>query len=133
MQVILLEKVANLGDLGEVVNVRNGYARNFLIPRGIARRATPEAVQEIEQQRAELERAQQERLAAAQALGNQLAELRVEILQKAGVDGRLFGSVTNMDITEALAEKGFERMQRAQIRLPDGPLTAVGEYPVAIS
>ena len=133
MQVILLEKVANLGDLGEVVNVRNGYARNFLIPRGIARRATPEAIQEIEQQRAELERAQQERLAAAQALGNQLAELRVEILQKAGVDGRLFGSVTNMDIAEALAEKGFDSIQRAQIRLPDGPLKAVGEYPVAIS
>src|SRR5690625_5136519 len=112
MQVILLEKVANLGDLGEVVNVRNGYARNFLIPRGIARRATPEAVQEIEQQRAELERAQQERLAAAQALGNQLAELRVEILQKAGVDGRLFGAVTKMEITEALAETGFDSVQR---------------------
>src|SRR5690625_316942 len=133
MQVILLEKVANLGDLGEVVNVRNGYARNFLIPRGIARRATPEAIKEIEAQRAELERAQQERLAAAQALGNQLAELRVEVLQKAGVDGRLFGSVTNMDIAGALAEKGFDSIQRSQIRLNDGPLKAVGEYPIVIS
>src|SRR5690625_3111118 len=111
MQVILLEKVANLGELGEVVNVRNGYARNFLIPRGIARRATPEAIQEIEQQRAELERAQQARLAAAQALATQLAELRVEILQKARVDGGLFGSVANMDTTEALAEKGFDSIQ----------------------
>jgi len=133
MQVILLEKVVNLGDLGEVVRVRNGYARNYLLPRGIARRATPEAIKEIEAQRAELERAQQERLAAAQALGNQLAELRVEVVQKAGVDGRLFGSVTNMDIAAALAEKGFDSVQRAQIRLPDGPLKAVGEYPISIS
>ncbi|HLR30146.1 MAG TPA: 50S ribosomal protein L9 [Paenalcaligenes sp.] len=133
MQVILLEKVVNLGDLGDVVRVRNGYARNFLIPRGIARRATPEAIQEIEEQRAELERAQEERLAAAQALGNQLAELRVEIAQKAGVDGRLFGSVTNMDITAALADKGFDSIQRSQIRLDDGPFKAVGEYPVVIS
>lgn len=133
MQVILLEKVVNLGDLGEVVRVRNGYARNYLFPRGIARRATPEAIKEIEAQRAELERAQQERLAAAQALGNQLAELRVEVVQKAGVDGRLFGSVTNMDIAAALAEKGFDSVQRAQIRLPDGPLKAVGEYPISIS
>src|SRR5690625_7517533 len=116
MRVILLDKVATLGDLGEVVNVRNGYARNFLIPRGIARRATPEAIQEIEQQRAELERAQQERLAAAQALGKQLAELRGAILQKAGVDGRLFGSVTNMDMSRALAETGFESIRRARLR-----------------
>src|SRR5690625_7437075 len=117
MQVILLEKVVNLGDLGDVVRVRNGYARNFLIPRGIARRATPEAIKEIEAQRAELERAQQERLAAAQALGNQLAELRVEISQKAGVDGRLFGSVNIMIIDEALVVMGFVSVNCFKIRM----------------
>src|SRR5690625_5790463 len=112
MQVILLEKVVNLGDLGEVVRVRNGYARNFLIPRGIARRATPEGIKEIEAQRAELERAQEERLAAAQALGNQLAELRVEISQKARGAGRLFGSGTKMDLTAALADEGVGSTRR---------------------
>lgn len=132
MQVILLEKVVNLGDLGDVVRVRNGYARNFLIPRKIARRATATAIQEFEARRAELEKAQAERLAAAQATGNKLAEQTVTLLQKAGVDGRLFGSVTTMDIAAALASAGFSDIVRSQVRLADGPLKAVGEYEVDV-
>lgn len=132
MQVILLEKVVNLGDLGDVVRVRNGYARNYLIPQKKARRATPEAIAEFEARRAELEQAQAERLAAAQALATKLNDLRVEITQKAGVDGRLFGSVTNMDIVAALNAQGFDTIVKAQVRLPEGPFKAVGEYPVQI-
>lgn len=132
MQVILLEKVVNLGDLGDVVRVRNGYARNYLIPQKMARRATPEAIAEFEARRAELEQAQAERLAAAQALATKLNDLRVEITQKAGVDGRLFGSVTNMDIAAALNAQGFDTIVKAQVRLPEGPFKAVGEYPVQI-
>ena len=133
MQVILLEKVVNLGDLGDVVNVRNGYARNFLIPNKMARRATASAIAEFETRRAELEKAQAERLAAAQAVAAKMADLRVEISQKAGVDGRLFGSVTTMDIAAALVEKGFEAVVKSQIRLPEGPFKAVGEYPVEVA
>ncbi|MCQ9615640.1 50S ribosomal protein L9 [Paenalcaligenes niemegkensis] len=132
MQVILLEKVVNLGDLGDVVRVRNGYARNFLIPRKIARRATAVAIQEFEVRRAELEKAQAERLAAAQSAAGKLAEHTVKLLQKAGVDGRLFGSVTTMDIAASLAEAGFSDIVRSQVRLPDGPLKAVGEYEVQV-
>ncbi len=132
MQVILLEKVVNLGDLGDVVRVRNGYARNFLIPRKIARRATADAIQEFEARRAELEKAQAERLDAASKLGAKLSEHTVTIKQKAGVDGRLFGSVTTMDIAAALAESGYNDVVRSQIRLEDGPLKAVGEYTVQV-
>lgn len=132
MQVILLEKVVNLGDLGDVVRVRNGYARNFLIPRKIARRATAVAIQEFEVRRAELEKAQAERLAAAQVTANKLAEHTVKLLQKAGVDGRLFGSVTTMDISASIIEAGFNDIVRSQVRLPDGPLKAVGEYEVEV-
>ena len=132
MQVILLEKVVNLGDLGDVVRVRNGYARNYLIPQKMARRATPEAIAEFEARRAELEQAQAERLAVAQALATKLNDLRVEVTQKAGVDGRLFGSVTNMDIAAALNAQGFDTIVKAQVRLPEGPFKAVGEYPVQI-
>lgn len=133
MQVILLEKIGNLGDLGDVVNVRNGYARNFLIPNKMARRATPAAIAEFETRRAELEKAQAERLAAAEAVAAKMADLRVEIGQKAGVDGRLFGSVTTMDIAAALVEKGFADVVKSQVRLPEGPFKAVGEFPVEIN
>lgn len=133
MQVILLEKVVNLGDLGDVVNVRNGYARNFLIPNKMARRATASAIAEFETRRAELEKAQAERLAAAQAVAAKMADLRIEISQKAGVDGRLFGSVTTMDIAAALVAQGFEAVVKSQIRLPEGPFKAVGEYPVEVA
>jgi len=133
MQVILLEKVVNLGNLGEVVRVRDGYARNYLIPQKIARRATEAALKEFEARRAELEKAQAAKLAAAQATGEKLAGQSVTILQKAGVDGRLFGSVTTMDIAAALAKAGFESIEKSQVRLPDGALKAVGEYPVQVA
>ena len=132
MQVILLEKVANLGNLGDVVRVKDGYARNFLIPTKRARRATDAAIAEFEAKRAELERVAAEKLAAAQAVGEKLSGLRVSITQKAGVDGRLFGSVTNHDIAEALGKNGFA-VAKAQVRLPTGPLKAVGEYTVSVA
>lgn len=133
MQVILLEKVVNLGDLGDVVRVRNGYARNFLIPNKMARRATADAIAEFETRRAELEKAQAERLAAAEKVASKMADLRVEISQKAGVDGRLFGSVTSMDITAALAAQGFDDVVKSQVRLPEGPFKAIGEFPVQVA
>ncbi len=132
MQVILLEKVVNLGDLGDVVRVRNGYARNFLIPQKMARRATAAALAEFEARRAELEKAQAERLAAAQALGAKLNDLRVEVTQKAGVDGRLFGSVTTMDIAAVLNELGHTDVSRSQVRQANGAYKAVGEYPATV-
>jgi len=132
MQVILLEKVANLGNLGDVVRVKDGYARNFLIPSRKARRATEAAVQEFEAKRAELEKLAAERLAAAQALGEQINGKAVRIAQRAGVDGRLFGSVTNHDIAEALDKMGL-KVLKAQVRMPQGPIKVVGESSVSIS
>jgi len=132
MQVILLEKIVNLGSLGDVVKVRNGFARNYLIPQGKARRATDTAVKEFEARRADLETAQADKLAQAQALGEKLGGLVVKIAMKAGVDGRLFGSVTNFDISEALRKQGFE-VAKGLIRMPQGPLKAVGEHPVAVA
>jgi large subunit ribosomal protein L9 len=131
MQIILLEKVANLGNLGDVVKVKDGYARNFLIPTRQARRATAAAIKEFEAKRAELEKAAAEKLAAAQKVGEALAGKTVVISQKAGVDGRLFGSVTNADIAEAVSKLGHE-IVKSQIRLPLGPLKAVGEFPVNV-
>ncbi len=132
MQIILLEKVANLGNLGDVVTVKNGYARNFLIPTRQARRATEAAIKEFEARRAELEKAAAEKLAAAQALGESLTGKTVRISQKAGVDGRLFGSVTNADVADALTKLGFA-IAKAQVRMPNGPLKAVGEFPVNVA
>jgi large subunit ribosomal protein L9 len=132
MQVILLEKVVNLGNLGDVVRVKDGYARNFLIPQRKARRATETAVAEFEAKRAELEKAAAEKLAAAQAQGEKLSGQTVQVAQKAGVDGRLFGSVTNHDIAEALGKKGFA-VEKAQVRMPQGPLKVVGEHVVSVS
>ena len=132
MQVILLEKVVNLGNLGDIVKVKDGYARNFLIPNKHARRATKDAIAEFEVRRAELEKVAAEKLAAAQAQGEKLAGSTVQIAQKAGVDGRLFGSVTNADIAEALGKQGFA-VEKAQVRLPEGPLKMVGDHPVQIS
>ena len=132
MQVILLEKVANLGNLGDIVRVKDGYARNFLIPTKRARRATDAAIAEFEAKRAELERVAAEKLSAAQAVGEKLSGLRVSITQKAGVDGRLFGSVTNQDIAEALKGSGFD-VAKSQVRLPTGPLKTVGEFTVAVA
>ena len=132
MQVILLEKVVNLGNLGDVVKVKDGFARNFLIPQRMARRATTSAVAEFETKRAELEKAAAAKLAEAQAQGEKLAGLTVQISQKAGVDGRLFGSVTNFDIAEALTKQGFP-VQKAQVRLPQGPLKMVGDSTIAVA
>lgn len=131
MQVILLEKVVNLGNLGEVVRVKDGYARNFLIPQRKARRATSTAVAEFEAKRADLEKAAAEKLSAAQAQGEKLSGMTVQIAQKAGVDGRLFGSVTNADIAAAVTKQGFA-VEKAQIRMPQGPLKTVGDHAVAV-
>jgi large subunit ribosomal protein L9 len=132
MQVILLERVANLGNLGEVVKVKDGFARNYLIPHGKAKRATPENLAVFESRRAELERMQADALAAAQARATQLEGLMIQVTQKAGVDGRLFGSVTNFDIVEALAKQNIE-VERAQVRMPQGPLKQIGEFPIPIA
>jgi large subunit ribosomal protein L9 len=132
MQIILLEKVVNLGNLGDIVKVKDGYARNFLIPKKQARRATKEAIAEFEVRRAELEKVAAEKLAAAQAQGEKMAGSTVQIGQKAGVDGRLFGSVTNADIADALVKQGFA-VEKAQVRLPEGPLKMVGDHAVQIS
>jgi large subunit ribosomal protein L9 len=132
MEVILLEKIANLGELGQVVRVRDGYARNFLIPQGKARRATDENRKAFEARRAELEQAQATALAGAQERAGKLDGLTLQITQKAGPDGRLFGSVTNYDIVEALKKQGHE-VERAQIRMPQGPLKQVGDFPIQIA
>jgi len=132
MQIILMEKVANLGNLGEVVRVKDGYARNFLIPTGKAKRATDSNLKVFEAKRAELEKAQAEQLTQAQERGAKLEGLMVQIAQKAGVDGRLFGSVTNYDIVDALKKQGFE-VERAQVRMPGGPIKQVGDTQIAIA
>jgi large subunit ribosomal protein L9 len=132
MQVILLEKVVNLGGLGDVVKVKDGFARNYLIPKGKAKRATPENLAEFEGRRAELERAQADAFAAAQERGARIDGAMVQVTRKAGVDGRLFGSVTTYDIAEALQALGHQA-ERAGIRLPQGPLKAIGDYQIAIA
>ena len=132
MQIILLEKVVNLGNLGDVVRVKDGYARNFLIPNKQARRATDSAIKEFEARRAELEKLAAEKLAAAQAEGEKLNGLTLKLSQKAGVDGRLFGSVTNHDIADALVAQGF-KVEKAQVRLPNGPLKTTGDHSVVVS
>jgi large subunit ribosomal protein L9 len=131
MQIILLEKVLNLGNLGEVVRVKDGYARNFLIPQRKARRATPSAVAEFEAKRADLEKLAGDKLSASQALAEKLGGMTVQIAQKAGVDGRLFGSVTNADIAAAMTQQGFP-LDKAQIRMPNGPLKTTGDHPVSV-
>ena len=132
MQIILLDKVVNLGNLGEIVNVKDGYARNFLIPTGRARRATEKAKQEFEAKRAELEKAAAAKLAESQALGEKLGGTTVKLTQKAGVDGRLFGSVTNADIAEELTKQGY-KVVKAQVRLPNGPIKVVGDSAVSVA
>ena len=132
MQIILLDKVVNLGNLGEIVKVKDGYARNFLIPSGRARRATESAKAEFEARRAELEKAAAAKLAASQALGEKLGGTTIKLTQKAGVDGRLFGSVTNADIAEELVKGGYE-VVKSNIRMPNGPIKLVGDTQVSVS
>jgi large subunit ribosomal protein L9 len=132
MQIILLDKVVNLGNLGEIVKVKDGYARNFLIPSGRARRATEANKAEFEAKRVELEKAAAVKLAEAQAQGEKLAGTTVKLTQKAGVDGRLFGSVTNHDIAEELNKQGY-KVVKAQIRLPNGPIKVVSDTSVSVA
>ncbi|MET0506558.1 MAG: 50S ribosomal protein L9 [Burkholderiaceae bacterium] len=133
MQIILLEKVVNLGQLGDVVRVRDGYARNFLIPQGKARRATEDAKKEFEARRADLERVQADKLAAARTEGDRLNGQSVRIGEKAGVDGRLFGSVTNLNVADALRKLGFKTVEKAMVRLPEGHIKTIGEHPVQVA
>lgn len=132
MQIILLEKVVNLGNLGDVVKVKDGYGRNFLIPQGKAKRATEANKAEFAARRAELEKQQAVLLTAAQARAEKLAGYMLQVTQKAGVDGRLFGSVTNGDIAESLSAQGFE-VAKAEVRMPNGPLKTIGDHAVSIA
>ncbi len=132
MQIILLDKVVNLGNLGEIVKVKDGYARNFLIPSGRARRATDAAKKDFEARRAELEKAAAAKLAESQALGEKLAGTTIKLTQKAGVDGRLFGSVTNYDIAEELVKTGYQ-VNKAAVRMPNGPIKMVGDSTVSVA
>lgn len=132
MQIILLEKVGNLGNLGDIVKVKDGYGRNFLIPQGKAKRATEANKAEIAARRIELEKQQAVILAAAQARGEKLASFVITLAQKAGVDGRLFGSVTNGDIAESLVAEGFE-VTKALVRMPNGPLKTIGDHVVTVA
>lgn len=132
MQIILLDKVVNLGNLGDVVKVKDGYARNFLIPFGRARRATAAAIKEFEVKRAELEKAAAAKLAEMQSQGEKLGGTIVKLTQKAGVDGRLFGSVTNADIAQEVTKQGFV-VSKSQIRLPNGAIKTVGDHLVNVA
>jgi len=131
MEIILMDKVANLGNLGDVVKVKDGFARNYLIPQGMAKRATPANRAAFQEKKAELEKVAAEKLAAAQARAEKLEGFELAIAQKAGVDGRLFGSVGNTDIADALVAQGFD-VAKAEVRLPEGPFKAVGEYEVVL-
>ena len=132
MQIILLDKVVNVGNLGDVVKVKDGYARNFLIPSGRARRATASAKAEFEAKRADLEKAAAAKLAECQALGAKLGGTTIKLTQKAGVDGRLFGSVTNQDIAEELVKAGY-KLVKSQVRMPNGPIKVVSETTVSVA
>jgi large subunit ribosomal protein L9 len=132
MQVILLDKVVNLGVLGEIVKVKDGYARNFLIPKGYAQRATEAKLAEFEAKRVELEKAAAAKLAESQAQGEKLAGTTVKLTQKAGVDGRLFGSVTNQDIADELSKQGY-KVAKAHVRMPNGPIKTVGDSTVSVA
>ena len=132
MQIILMEKVVNLGNLGDLVKVKDGYARNFLIPQGKAKRATPAAMKEFEVKRAELEKAAAEKFEAAKAIAEKLEGAVVTVARKAGVDGRLFGSVTNHDVADGLAALGFV-VEKSEVRMPTGPLKMIGETTLEVS
>lgn len=131
MEIILMDKLGKLGNLGDVVKVKDGYARNYLIPQGMAKRANKANIAAFEERKAELEKQAAEKLAAAQARAEKLTGIMVQVLQKAGVDGRLFGSVTNVDIADALTAQGHA-VAKGEVRLPEGPFKAVGEYPVTL-
>jgi large subunit ribosomal protein L9 len=129
MEVILLEKVENLGAIGDRVKVKSGFGRNFLLPRGKATLATPDNIALFEARRADLERKQAEELAAAQARGVALQALTLRLAAKAGTEGKLFGSLGTSDIAEACTAAGVE-LKRSEVRLPDGPIRTVGDHSV---
>lgn len=133
MQIILMEKVANLGNLGDVVKVKDGFARNFLIPQGVAKRVTPQNLAVFEAKRAELEKAQAEKLSGAKAMAEKIDGTTVQLTRKASVDGRLFGSVSTADIAEALQAQGHASVEKSMVRLPQGPLKLVGDEHVQIA
>jgi large subunit ribosomal protein L9 len=132
MQVILLEKVANLGNLGDIVKVKDGFGRNFLVPQGKAKRATEANKAEFAARRAELEKQQADILVVAKSRGEKLAGFVLTVTQKAGVDGRLFGSVTNHDIAEGLVAAGHQ-VVKSEIRMPTGPLKTIGDFPISVA
>ena len=132
MEVILLEKIANLGNLGDKVTIKSGYGRNYLVPQGKAVAATAKKIAEFEARRAELEKAAAEKLSAAQKLGNELSKLQIIITHKAGDEGRLFGSVGTHNIAEAITEAGIA-IEKQQIRLPHGAIRHIGDYPIDIN
>lgn len=132
MQVILLEKIVNLGNLGDLVNVKPGYARNFLVPKGLATAATEDNIKLFEERRLELEKASADKLQAAQARASELAGQSVEIAGRASEEGKLFGSVGIIEISAAFAAKGFE-INRSEIKLPEGPIKLLGDYEVSVS
>ena len=131
MQIILMEKVVNLGGLGDVVKVKDGFARNYLIPQGKAKRASDKNLKEFENRRVELEKKANEQLTGSQERAAKLEGMKIEIAQKAGADGRLFGSVTNADIAESLGKQGLT-VKKAEIRMPTGTLKHIGEFPIVI-
>jgi len=132
MQIILLDRIANVGNLGDIVKVKDGFARNYLIPQGKAKRASEKNLKEFEARRAELEKKANEQLTGAQERASKLEGLKIDIAQKAGVDGRLFGSVTNADIAEGLTKATGVQVKKAEIRMPQGPLKHVGEFPIVL-
>ncbi len=131
MDVILLEKVANLGNIGDRVKVRSGFGRNFLLPHGKATLATPDNVAKFEARRAELERAAHEQLASAQQRAEAMKDFRLVITAKAGTEGKLFGSIGTTDIAEAATRAG-QKLARSEVRLPTGPLRTIGEHTVSV-
>ena len=131
MEVILMEKIHNLGQLGDIVKVKNGFARNYLIPEGKAKRATPAAIEEFQSRRGDLEKAESDKISVAQEKAQKLDGLMLQITRKAGVDGKLFGSVTNIDISDALKTQGHD-VPRAMIRMPQGPIKQIGDYHLSI-
>ena len=129
MNVILMERIANLGDLGEEVSVKAGFARNFLLPKGMAVQANEANRQVFEERRAELERAANEKLGEAQARAEKLTDLTLTMAVKAGEEGRLYGSVGTQDIANALEAQGYE-VARSEVRMPEGVISSLGEYTI---
>lgn len=131
MRIILQEKVTNLGNVGDEVNVRSGYGRNYLIPQGIAVRATPETIKEFELRRAEFEKKEAEKLQNAEQRAEQLKETVITVVAKASDEGKLFGSISPREIADAAQKMGVT-LEKREVKLPEGPIRLVGEYEVTV-